>query len=176
METKETKIVVASVGAHQFKPELDSAELRVVVTTSYPTRQTNSDGLFTTEEYGLESQDFESNRVCWIDVPKGTTIAQVQAKIDALPNARIQRILSMKAILGDNQIAAIEKGITTLDVIEESQKVRDEEGNVVEFNGKEFYKKLQFSAHGKADIDMRPTKMVAKIEENVEVAAAAQPK
>jgi hypothetical protein len=164
-----SKLTCTGVSAHAFKPELDSAELRQTVTTSYPTRTTNSEGLFSDEEYNLESQDFTSERVCWIDVPKGTTPEQVQTRIDKLPNAKIKRILSMRPILSDNQKAAIAKGITTLDKIKASQTVSDENGEIVLWNGNPQYKKLQPSWSGEEDVDLRPAKAEA-IEEDVIIA------
>jgi hypothetical protein len=174
MKRTESKVVCSLVGEHAFKPELDNAELRSEVKSSYPTRQANSDGLFTEDEYGLETLDFESTKVAFIDVPKGSTIESVQAKLDSAPNCRIQKIMSMKPILSEAQEAAIKKGLTTLETIAEAQTVKDKDGNVVLHNGQKFYKKNQLSINGAADIDMRPAKIetpvvaAAKVEENVD--------
>ena len=162
MEKIESKVTCTGVSAHAFKPELDSAQLEQEVVSSYPTRYAESGGLFSAKEYGLETKDFSGKKVCWIDVPKGTTAEQVQARIDALPKARIQRILSMKPILSENQKAAIEKGLTTLEEIAEKQTVKDAEGNVVLHNGAIQYKKLQASWNGAEDVDLRTAKAVTE--------------
>ena len=156
MKTTESKVTCTGVSAHAYKPELDSAEIRQTITSEYPSRQANSEGLFSDDEYHLEGQKFDSVRVAWVDVPKGTTAEQVQARIDAMPNARIKRILSLKPILAENQKAAIEKGITTLDAIAESQKVKKEDGELALHNGCVQYKKLQASWEGEPDVDLRP--------------------
>lgn len=179
MKRTESKIVVAVVGEHAFKPELLNAELRMSVKTTYPARQANSGGLYDEEEYNLEGEDFTSERVCWIDVPKltgdkPTTIEDVQKKLDTAPNARIMRTLSMKPILSPEQEAAIVKGLTDLETIANGQRVKNDKGEDVLHNGKVFYSKKQLSINGNADIDLRPAKIetpvvaTAKVEENVE--------
>jgi hypothetical protein len=162
-------LVVVAVAAHAFKAELDSAELRQDITSIYPTRQANSEGLFSEEEYGLEGQSFKSTRVCWIDVPKGTTVEQVQARIDAFPKACIKRIMSMKPILSEAQTAGIAKGLTSLETIAEKQLVKDKDGNIVLYNGCKQYKKNQASWAGDPDIDLRPARVEAA-EANVVIA------
>lgn len=158
MRTEESKVTCTGVAAHTYKTELDSAELRMTVNTFYPKRHANSEGLFAESEYGLDPEEpFKSVRVAWIDVPKGTTIEQVQARIDAMPKARIKRIMSLKPILSPEQIAGIEKGLTTLDKIAEKQTVKRADGTVVLYDEKYTqYKKNQPSWTGEADVEMRP--------------------
>jgi hypothetical protein len=157
MQKTTSKIEVANVTAHAFKPELDSAELRQTITSTYPTRQANSEGLFSESEYGLAGKNYDSVRVCWIDVPKGTTVQQVQARVDAMPAARIKRIMSLKPILSAAQEAAIQKGLTTLDKIAAAQTVKRADGTIVLYDEKYTqYKKNQASWLGEPDVDLRP--------------------
>lgn len=164
------QLLVVAIAPHAFKPELDSAELRQTITSVYPTRQANSEGLFSEEEYGLAGKEYESTRVAWIDVPKGTTIEQVQTRINAFPKACIKRIMSLKPILSAAQEAGIEKGLTTLDKIAAAQTVKRADGTVVLYDEKYTqYKKNQASWAGEADIDMRPA-LTKAVEADVIVA------
>jgi hypothetical protein len=174
MNKTETRIVVESVEPNTFKPEIAQAMLRQIVTSHYAARSVTTGGLYDEADFNLETQDFENNRVAWIDVPLTATVAEVQAKIDAMPNSRLQKTLSMKPILTTNQLIGIQRGLTTMEAIAEKQTVRDEDGNIILWNGKPQYRINSFNASGAADVDLRPTRIVeAKIEENVEVAAAA---
>lgn len=159
MRTEAQKITVANVKQHTFKPEIGSAEIHQIVESIYDKRQINSGGLFGVEEFKLEEgQKFQSERVAFIDVPLGVSVEEVQKRIDALPNAKIIRIMSDKPILSENQKAAIDKGITTLEKIADRQMVRNSEtGELVlrKDTGKPFYSKKVFSPTGEADVDMR---------------------
>jgi hypothetical protein len=171
MRKEETKVVCTGVAAHAFKPELDSAQIEQTIQSFYPKRHADSGGLFSEKEYGLDpDKPFESKRVAWIDVPKGTTAEQVQARIDTMPNARIKRIMSLKPILSSNQEAAIQKGLTTLDKIAAAQTVKRADGTIVLYDEKYTqYKKNQASWNGEADEDLRPA-LTKAVEADVIVA------
>ena len=66
-----------------------------------------------------------------LDVPKGTTQATVESMLAKLDDARIYQILSDSAILTDGQESAIESGLSTLEIFEAAQIVKDEKGNEV---------------------------------------------
>jgi hypothetical protein len=171
MENSITKtfapITVDNVGENQFKSSMDQAQIRQVVTRTYPSARignSHSDSLFSTSEFNLEGgASYEQTRVTWIPVPKGTTQAQVEAKLKANPKARIYRVLSLSPILTDSQKSAIDGGLTTLDVIAERQMIKDSEGNAVPFEGQVQYAANFFSLVGKEDEDLRPSNEGADI-------------
>jgi hypothetical protein len=164
-------ISVDSVKSHTYKPEIDQAQVRQTVSAAYPVRKINNE-LFDIDEFGLEERTYESIRVTWLDVPKGTTPEQVLERMNKYPNARIQRILSSEPIFTTD-----EKKAKLSDVIDdeqwanmqERQKVRNTEGAIVEFNGKPQYRRYKLSLQGEADIDQRigGTPETAPMDENI---------
>lgn len=163
MKKEESKIVVESVEEHAFKPELGSATLRQTITSIYPSRRANSEGLFDEEDYELEGKEYASDRVTFIDVPHKFVgnIEAVQAKINANPNARIKRTLSLKPMFTQNQIAAIDKGLKTAEEIAEKQVVKNQDGEDILYNGVRQYKVNILSLNGEEDVDLRPARIEA---------------
>ena len=153
-------VTVDSVNPDKFKPNIASAQIRQVVTKIYPAATVGnslSDNLFGTEQFDLgDGQSFEQTRVTWIPVPLGATKEQVQAMLDKCPDARIYQILSGEAILTEQQKAAIEAGLTSLEVFENSQMVKDSDGNAILDHNEELqYSAKFFAKAGKEDIDLR---------------------
>ena len=156
------QITVDSVSENMYKPQVDQAQLRQIVTKTYPSAQISNnmqDSLFGASSFNLEDgASYDQTRVTWISVPKGTTAEQVTAQLKANPNARIYRVLSNEPILTDAQESAIASGLTTLDVIAARQLVVDgNSGDTILHNGKEQYAANFFSLTAKEDIDMRST-------------------
>ena len=168
MKIRFNAITVDSTDENQFKPELFQAQLRQVVTSCYPSRVADSGGLFSEDEYGLEEQTFDSNRVTWIDIPHGQTVEQVEERLRAFQNARIRRTLALKPIIDARHANAIARGLITKEQVAERQTVRNSEGEPILYDGKVQYKKLTFLANGGDDIDLRPP-----IQVPAEAAAAA---
>ena len=163
-EIKKTfkEISVDNVKPHAFKGDsIDVAQLRQTVTTTYPSmRLTNSESdlLFDTSEYGIEDgQSFESVRVCWANVPKGTTSKQIAAKLAASPDSKIYRKISNNCldVLSEEQINAIATGFVTGDHYPERMKIRDKDGN--DLAGAAQYSQNFLSLTGKEDEDKRST-------------------
>lgn len=154
------KITVDSVAPHKFKSSIDQAQIRQVVAKIYPSATVGNnkqDSLFDVEEFGIEDgQRFESTRVTWIDIPKGTTKEQVEAMLAKLPDACIYQEVSDSAILTDNQERALEAGLADLETYEKAQLVRDENGNeVLDDAGNLIYTAKFFSKTAKEDVDHR---------------------
>ena len=153
------------------KKNTETARLRQLVKTTayYPSmKPTNSlsDNVFGDDEFaGTEEQPFTSTeqRVAFINVPAGTSLEEVNKRIQALGDkARIYRILSNHPILTSEQQSAISNGITTLDIIANGQAVRypedhpDKPGELIlDPNGKVQYRAAYFSAVAKEDKDYR---------------------
>lgn len=145
-----------------------TAELRQTVTTKsyYPTKSVANnmqDNVFGMEDFGFEEQEYvnQENRVSWIDVPMGTSAEAVLAKLESFPGASLYRVLSNHPILTDNQVYAINQGLTTKDVFAERQIVRYPEGSenagkiALDSNGKPQYRAVFFSSSAKEDQDNR---------------------
>lgn len=165
------KIEVTRVYASDFQKEgSETAELKQTekTVTSYPSKTVTSslqDNVFGTEEFGYEDKPYESNRinVAWINVPVGTTIEQVVARIASKPKASLYRIVSNSPILSDNQEYAINANIATMDQFADRQVVRhgtDDEGGawakgdlVLDNLGRPLYKAVFFSLTEKEDIN-----------------------
>jgi hypothetical protein len=125
------KISVSRVYENNYKPEFHTAELKQTVTTKsyYPSKSVNSDkqdNLFGTSEFGLEEQEYETTetRVAWMNVPIGTTVEQVEARLKQAPEAVLMKSLSYTPILSSDQIYAIQQGLRTKDDFAKSQAVR----------------------------------------------------
>ena len=164
------KITVDSVKADAYKDALDSAQLRQEVTKIYPSVQTSnsmSDDLFSSADFGLEDgSEYKEIRVTWISVPKGTSAETVQAMLDKCPDAKIYKILSNEPILTSGQEYAIEAGLTSLDVFENAQMVRDAAGNPIpDGNGAIQFSAKFFSKDGSKHDEDRRTPVAAKLED-----------
>lgn len=150
-----------------------TAELRqsVVTDSFYPSAQVandHQDNVFGTEDFGFTEQKYSNTekRVSWIDVPASATQKQVAVKLASHESANLYKILSNQPILTSSQKSAIDAGLTTKDIIAESQVVRLPEGTqrngedvglqlALDPNGKPQYRGVYFSTEGKEDIDNR---------------------
>lgn len=146
-----------------------TAELKQTVTTKsyYPTKSVSSnlsDNVFDTKDFGFEEKQFSrtSTRVAWVDVPANLSDEAIIAQFAKFPEATIQQTLANHPILTDKQKYAIENGITTKDVIADSQVLRypqgdEKEGQVIldENTKKPMYRGLYFRTSRVADVDLR---------------------
>lgn len=171
-EVSKSPLTVGKIYKSDYQKEGTlTAELRQAVTTKsfYPSKSVaNSlqDNVFATTDFGFKDKEYETteNRVAWIDVPLGSTVESVTAKLAAFPNANLYRILSNKPILSDTEQYAIEAPEldVTLDVFAERQVVRypdTAEENAGELatdtNGKIQYRRIAFSSKETVDQDIR---------------------
>jgi len=184
-------IEVSRVYAGNYQKEGTlTAELKQTIETKsfYPSKSVRNslqDNPFKTEEFGFEEQVFDAKetRVAWIDVPAKDfdTVEKVAARITAIPEAMLYKVLSNKPSISDAQQAGINAGQTTLDIIANAQIVRypkdtkigevDVTGKIVlDVNGKPQYRGIYYSNTAKADIDLR-TKDVADFYASPEITA-----
>lgn len=162
------KITVDKVSEGR-KKNAHQAQIRQIISVVYPgVRSNNSlnDKLFSGSEFGVEAKSFEERRVCFLPIPIGTTAEEVQARLDALPNARIAKILSLNPILSKEQENAMKTGLSknedgslkTIDDYRESQSIRNEQGEKVYYQGHEQYRQTIFqdgSLGPVEDVDLR---------------------
>ena len=152
------KITVDKVEQDQYKADLFSAQIRQIVTKVYPSASISNnmqDSLFSADKFDLEGSEFNETRVCWIKVPKGSTVETVQAELDTIPTARIYKVLAHEPILTDGQEYALEQGLNDLATFENAQLVRDNDSNPILDDGAMQYSVKYFSKDGKEDEDRR---------------------
>lgn len=187
-------MIVELVKEHSFKQNRLSAQVSQKMTDHYPSGKPNA-SLFDVEDFNFEDTKFENKRVAFVDVPLGTTLEGVTAQIAKLTAAGkfpcIQKVMSLKPILSEDQKAGIAAGKTTLDIIAAKQlarkqvidpvtkqPVKDGEGKVVTeqlFYGENklpFYRVNVFQPDFVEDIDTRKAEESAMVQTSVEVAEA----
>ena len=141
---------------------------RVLIHATYPSISIDNDkqsNPFTIGEFSGagagQSHNSRENRVAFIDVPVGTPIATIQAKIAT--DAQLYRIMSSEPVLTNNHVNAIERGLTSKDEIAKSQVARFPQGDpnagsiiADKTNNKPVqYRKVFFWNGPKADEDLR---------------------
>ena len=147
-------ITVDKVEQDQYKADLFSAQIRQIVTKVYPSASISNnmnDSLFEANEYNLEGQEYNETRVTWIPVPKGKTVADVEAMLAKSPNAKIYKVLSHTPILTDGQEYAIESGLRNLEDFADAQLIRTNDGEAILDDGAEQYSAKFFSKTGEQD-------------------------
>lgn len=153
----ESAITIDSIKDHAYKTEFSQAQLRQVVDFYYPKRKANSDGLFSNEDFGVTEEHYQSNKVCWIDIPKGMDEKQLQEKLNNFPNARIKRVLSSTPIFTEDELSwsrtlSEVEGEDFLVGIMDKQIVRNNKGEEVPgSNGQRQFARNFFSKDGEPD-------------------------
>lgn len=162
----ESPITIDEIRPHLSNSNKKVAQVRQVVTSEYPAARGGNSlqvGIFAPEEFGGGGQTYQENRVAWLDIPASATMQQVQDRLNALPNARLYRILSLHPILTDEQKRAMETGLSkdsegnliTIEHYKQNQRVIDANENPVDYKGVPQYRRIFFDPQGKADIDTR---------------------
>jgi hypothetical protein len=168
-----------------------TAEIKQTVTTKsyYPSKSVSNnlkDNPFSTSEFGFSESEYtsEEKRVAWVDVPVGSTVESMVARLATLPEANIYKILANHPILSDSQEYAIEAGLTSKDSIADNQAVRYGEGHpqagqlILDKAGKPQYKQTFFKVTAKEDEDLRtevPSQYYASAAMKVELAGITAP-
>jgi len=153
-----------------------TAEIRQEINTvsSYPSKQISnsmSDNIFGQEDFSQETHkptEYTNveKRVAWLTVPEDSDEKSVTEKLKTFANASLFKVLSNHPILTEEQRYAISSGVTTKDIISESQVVKiptndktEQEGTanniVLDPTGKVQYRSVFFSADGTKEDDDR---------------------
>lgn len=156
------RITVDKVEAHAYKDGIMSAQLRQTVEkiSIYPGKNTGNDkqdALFGATDFGGEPKEYKTTqtRICWVEVPEGSTVASVQARLDSVANARIYQIVSTDLMdcLTDGHKYQIEEGNLTIAQLQDKFALRDSEGGLIaNEDGEQLFRALYFSASGKEDV------------------------
>jgi hypothetical protein len=168
VEVLKGALEVSRVHATQWQKEGTlTAEIKQTITTKsyYPSKSVShnlQDNPFSTADFGFSENVYDSNerRVVWIDVPTGSTVESVVAKLASIPSATIYRILANHPIVSDSQQYAIGAGLTSMEVIADKQAVRypdghAEAGKLILKDGKPQFKGNFFKATACEDQDLR---------------------
>jgi hypothetical protein len=144
-----------------------TAEIKQTITTKsyYPSKSVSNnmqDNPFSNADFGFSEQEYtsEEKRVAWVDVPVGSTVESVVAKLATLPTASIRKVLANKPIITDSQNYAIGAGLTSMEAIADKQVVRypdnhPQAGQLILHNGKPQYKATYFKNVAVEDEDLR---------------------
>lgn len=168
-EVSKGALEVSRVYAADYQKEGTlTAEIKQTITTKsyYPSKSVSNnlqDNPFSTSDFGFSENEYTANetRVVWVEVPVGSTVESVAAKLATLPDANIYKMLANKPILSDNQVYAIGAGLTTKDIIADKQVVRYPSGHpqagqiILDPQGKVQYKATYFKTSAMADQDLR---------------------
>lgn len=168
-EVSKGALEVSRVYAADYQKEGTlTAEIKQTITTKsyYPSKSVSNnlqDNPFSTSDFGFSENEYTANetRVVWVEVPVGSTVESVAAKLATLPDANIYKMLANKPILSDNQVYAIGAGLTTKDIIADKQVVRYPTGHpqagqiILDPQGKVQYKATYFKTSAMADQDLR---------------------
>jgi hypothetical protein len=189
-ETSKSGLEVSRVHATSYQKEGTlTAEIKQTITAKsyYPSKSVSNnmqDNPFSTAEFGFSEKEYVATekRVAWVDVPLGSTVESVVAKLATVPDANIYKILANHPILSDNQQYGINAGLTTKDSIADKQVVRYPEGHpqagaLILSNGKPQYKATFFKSYTKEDEDLRtadPADFYATATMKVELAGTTQ--
>ena len=125
MTTSFAPITFEGISVSKLTKQLQ-AEIRQVVTVSYPTTRYNtstSDALFSAEVLGDEGKPFKSTRVYWLKVTEKITDQMMLDALAANPEARIMRTLTSSPMFSDEHVAVI-NAISYPDVYEGDQLVK----------------------------------------------------
>ena len=188
-EVTKSTLVVARVYPHAFNNKKMTAELKQTVTTKsfYPSTQISnnlSGNIFTTADFGFTDTEHTNSsiRVSWIDVPLGSTVESVTAKLAEYPQATLYTLMGNRPFITDAQDYSIKSPEIdlTLDHIANQQVIRGRKDNSEELEikldsrtGKIQYRMVGFSAVAKEDIDVRdsdPTNTYSTPEIDAELA------
>lgn len=144
-------------------------QLRQTVTTRYPKARGNA--LFAAEDFG-PTKDFDEKRVTWVNVPAGTTIAEVEARLNELPSPTLVRTLGLKPILTQSQVEAMQKGINTKtwEQYAENFVKTSTTQEAVKFQGRLQYRAIYFSDVYAEDNDNRLTDLRELQQAELEIA------
>jgi len=185
-EVQKTGVVLDKIYAAQYQKDGTlTAQIRQDITTDkfYPGKQTATEmqgNIFNTAEFGFAEQKFSNteHRVAWIPVPVAATEEQVKAKLEeATKNgACLYKVLHNHPIIDRSQEYAIGQGLTTKDILANSQVVRYPEGHpeagklTLDSNGKVQYRRVFFWNTPMDDQDAR-TAEPSDVYQSPEIAA-----
>lgn len=180
-------ITVDSIG-DSFKKGLKEAQIRQVFTRAYAAVKTSNefkDSLFSNEELGIETTDYEETRVAWIPCGLKHKVKDIEKALAAVPEARIYKVLSYEPILTEDQKNVLVNGLTgesfenfcevnnldkeewdkecskiLLNKIAEAQIVKygedhEQAGEEILHNGMKQYRQTYFSLTAREDEDYR---------------------
>lgn len=98
-----------------LKKGVKEAQIRQLYRKSYASVKTSNEfkqSLFSDDELGLESKDYEEARVTWIPVGMKHKVKDVEKALALMPDACIYKVLSHEPILSSDQIRVLDQGLS----------------------------------------------------------------
>lgn len=155
-------ITVDKVEVNSFNDKVWQAQLRQEVTVTYPAARAHnslSDGLFAADQFG-EGQSFVEKRVTWLPCPIDTTVEVIEEILRQNADAVLHKTLSMEPILSEEQINAMETGLSDQTPEDYAEKnVKDADGETLLYAEKPFYRNISFKTSFIKDNDLRSSQV-----------------
>jgi len=173
-----SQVRVENVKAHTYKSNFNQAELRQSVQKEYATRSIGNDmqsAFAPKEAYNLPNSSYQSERVCWVDIPKDWDIVRAQAHLDQMSKNKdlspcIYQVLSFEPILTSddrafmNTLSSGERE-AFLETKKRNQTIiNPTTGEIIARSGMQLFRRLFFSNVQKEDIDLAVVRQVSAVE------------
>lgn len=173
-----SQVRVVNVKPHAYKSNVNQAELRQSVVKEYTAQSmgNNMQSSFAPKDsYNLPNSTFQSERVCWVNIPKDWDMKVAEAHINMLQNNGINtpclyQVLNFEPILTSDDEAHLQ----TLGEYQKEQFmstkrktqmiVNPTTGEIVMRANKTLYRRLFYSDTVKEDIDLAVVKQVSAVE------------
>lgn len=172
-----SKVRVVNVKPHTYKSNFNQAELRQSVTREYGAGTVGNDmqsAFAPKESYNLPNNAYQSERVCWVDIPKEWDLAKATAHIEKVlasgTNPCIYQVLSFDPILtSDDHSFMQNKGFAEKEQFLSTKRnnqllINPSTGEVISRSGKSVYRKLFYSEYQREDVDLAIVRQVSAIE------------
>lgn len=173
-----SQVRVVNVKSHAYKSNFNQAELRQSVQKEYATRSIGNEmqsAFAPKEAYNLPNNSYQSERVCWVDIPKDWDIARAEAHLEQMSKNKglspcIYQVLSFEPILTSDDHAFMntlssgdrEQFLTTKK--RNQTIINPTTGEIITRSGMQLYRRLFFSDVQKEDIDLAVVKQVSAVE------------
>jgi len=163
-----SQVRVVNVKSHTYKSNFNQAELRQSVVKEYAARSIGNDmqsAFAPKEAYNLPNNSYQSERVCWVDIPKDWDLVRATAHLEQAnknPNLSpcIYQVLSFEPILTNDDhgyMGTLGEGERAL-FLETKKKgqmiINPSTGEIVTKANRTLYRKLFYSDVHKEDIDL----------------------
>ncbi len=170
MKVIKSPITVDKVQPHKYKPGFNQAQLRQTLEKEYQVLvpQTDMSAALAPLSLYASTQKHTESRITWVTVPLDWDKPKCEERLGELSESCIYRVMDLKAILD----SADTKVLDRLDPKQQEeflQRKRDsqalvnpESGEMIQYGGKQVYRRCYFWDKKRADVDNRYTRSKQK--------------
>jgi len=184
-----SQVRVVNVKSHTYKSNFNQAELRQSVVKEYAARSIGNDmqsAFAPKEAYNLPNNSYQSERVCWVDIPKDWDIARAEAHLEQVRKNKdlspcIYQVLSFEPILSNDDhgyMGTLGEG-ERAQFLETKKKgqmiINPSTGEIVTKANRPLFRKLFYSDVHKEDIDLTVSRKVSAVEADSNDTATSEP-